>query len=40
MNSSEAIALQSKADLTREEQSNIISQFTTDWAPATAKTLA
>jgi len=39
-NSSEAIALQGKVDLTREEQAKIISQVTTDWAPATAKTLA
>lgn len=39
-NSSEAIALQSKAELTREEQAKIIAQVTTDWAPATAKTLA
>lgn len=39
-NSSEAIALQGKAELTREEQAKIISQITTDWAPATAKSLA
>lgn len=39
-NSSEAIALQDKVDLTREEQAKIIAQVTTDWAPATAKTLA
>jgi putative multiple sugar transport system substrate-binding protein len=39
-NSSEAIALQSKADLSRDEQAKIIAQVTTDWAPATAKTLA
>src|SRR5215207_5175258 len=39
-NSSEAIALQSKAELTRDEQAKIIAQVTTDWAPATAKTLA
>ncbi len=39
-NSSEAIALQGKVDLTREEQAKIIGQVTTDWAPATAKTLA
>ena len=39
-NSSEAIALQGKVDLTRDEQAKIISQVTTDWAPATAKTLA
>jgi putative multiple sugar transport system substrate-binding protein len=39
-NSSEAIALQSKAELTRDEQAKIIGQVTTDWAPGTAKTLA
>ena len=39
-NSSEAIALQSKMELTRDEQAKIIAQVTTDWAPATAKTLA
>src|SRR6185369_9467476 len=39
-NSSEAIALQSKAELTRDEEAKIIAQVTTDWAPATAKTLA
>jgi putative multiple sugar transport system substrate-binding protein len=39
-NSSEAIALQDKADLTRDEQARIIAQITTDWNPATAKTLA
>ena len=39
-NSSEAVALQSKADLTRDEQAKIIAQITTDWAPGTAKTLA
>ena len=39
-NSSEAIALQGKVDLTRDEQAKIIAQVTTDWAPATAKTLA
>ncbi len=39
-NSSEAVALQSKVDLTRDEQAKIIAQTTTDWAPATAKTLA
>lgn len=39
-NSSEAIALQDKAELTRDEQAKIIAQVTTDWAPATAKTLA
>ena len=39
-NSSEAIALQAKAELTRDEQAKIIAQVTTDWNPATAKTLA
>jgi putative multiple sugar transport system substrate-binding protein len=39
-NSSEAVALQSKAELTRDEQAKIISQVTTDWAPGTAKSLA
>ncbi len=39
-NSSEAIALQGKAELTRDEQAKIIGQITTDWAPATAKNLA
>ncbi|MBC8161803.1 MAG: sugar-binding protein [Roseiflexaceae bacterium] len=39
-NSSEAVALQAKADLTRDEQAKIIAQVTTDWAPGTAKTLA
>jgi putative multiple sugar transport system substrate-binding protein len=39
-NSSEAIALQGKPELTRDEQAKIIAQVTTDWAPATAKTLA
>lgn len=39
-NSSEAIALQDKVDLSRDEQAKIIGQITTDWNPATAKTLA
>jgi putative multiple sugar transport system substrate-binding protein len=39
-NSSEAIALQDKAELTRDEQAKIIAQVTTDWNPAVAKTLA
>jgi putative multiple sugar transport system substrate-binding protein len=39
-NSSEAIALQDKAKLTRDEQAKIIGQVTTNWAPDTAKTLA
>ena len=39
-NSSEALALKDKKDLSRDEQAKIIAQVTTDWAPATAKTLA
>jgi len=39
-NSSEAEALSSKKDLTRDEQAKIIAQVTTDWNPATAKNLA
>lgn len=39
-NSSEAIALQSKADLTRDEQAKILGQITTNWDFNTAKTLA
>ncbi len=39
-NSSEAVALSSKAELTRDEQARIIAQVTTDWNPAVAKTLA
>jgi putative multiple sugar transport system substrate-binding protein len=39
-NSSEALALKDKATLTRDEQAKIIGQVTTDWNPATAKTLA
>jgi putative multiple sugar transport system substrate-binding protein len=39
-NSSEAIALQDKADLTRDEQSKIIGQVTTNWDFNTAKNLA
>ena len=39
-NSSEAIALQDKADLTREEMSTIIGQITTNWDFNTAKNLA
>lgn len=39
-NSSEAVNLQAKKDLSRDEQAKIIAQVTTDWAPATAKTLA
>jgi putative multiple sugar transport system substrate-binding protein len=39
-NSSEAIALQDKATLTRDEQAKIIGQITTDWKPDVAKNLA
>lgn len=39
-NSSEAIALQDKAELTREEQAQIIGQITTNWDFNTAKNLA
>jgi len=39
-NSSEAEALSGKADLTREEQSQIIGQITTNWDFNTAKSLA
>ncbi len=39
-NSSEAVALQSKAKLTRDEQARIIGQITTNWDFNTAKTLA
>jgi putative multiple sugar transport system substrate-binding protein len=39
-NSSEAIALQDKAELTRDEMSAIIGQITTNWDFNTAKTLA
>ncbi len=39
-NSDEAIALQGKAELTRDEQSQIIGQITTNWDFNTAKTLA
>jgi putative multiple sugar transport system substrate-binding protein len=39
-NSSEAVALQAKKDLTRDEQSKIIGQVTTDWKFDVAKTLA
>jgi len=39
-NSSEAVALQDKAELTREEQAKIIGQVTTNWDFNTAKTLA
>src|SRR5689334_23585493 len=39
-NSSEAVALQDKATLTRDEQAKIIGQITTNWDFNTAKTLA
>ncbi|MRN53184.1 sugar ABC transporter substrate-binding protein [Paenibacillus monticola] len=39
-NSSEAVALQAKAELSREEQSKIISQVTTNWDPNEAKNKA
>jgi putative multiple sugar transport system substrate-binding protein len=39
-NSSEAIALQDKAELTRDEQASIIGQITTNWDFNTAKSLA
>jgi putative multiple sugar transport system substrate-binding protein len=39
-NSSEAVALQDKAELTRDEMANIIGQVTTNWDFNTAKSLA
>jgi len=39
-NSSEAIALQKKASLTREEMAKIIGQVTTNWSPSDAKNIA
>ncbi|MFT3890902.1 MAG: sugar ABC transporter substrate-binding protein [Anaerolineales bacterium] len=39
-NSSEAVALQDKAELTRDEQAKIIGQITTNWDFNTAKSLA
>ena len=39
-NSSEAVALQDKAELTRDEMGKIIGQVTTEWDFDTAKTLA
>jgi putative multiple sugar transport system substrate-binding protein len=39
-NSSEAVALQDKAELTRDEMARIIGQVTTNWDFATAKNLA
>ena len=40
VNSSEAVALQDKAELTREEMATIIGQVTTNWDFNTARTLA
>ena len=39
-NSSEAIALQNKAMLSREEMAKIIGQVTTNWSPSDAKNIA
>jgi len=39
-NSSEAVALQAKAELTRDEQAKIVGQITTNWDFNTAKSLA
>ena len=39
-NSSQAVALQAKATLTRDEEANIIGQITTNWDFAVAKNLA
>lgn len=39
-NSSEAVALSNKVDLTRDEQAKILGQITTNWDFNTAKTLA
>ena len=39
-NSSEAVALQSKAMLSREEEAKIIGQVTTNWSPSDAKNIA
>jgi len=39
-NSSEAVALQGKADLTRDEMSKIVGQVTTNWDPNEAKNKA
>jgi putative multiple sugar transport system substrate-binding protein len=39
-NSSEAVALQGKAELTREEMAKIIGQVTTEWKPDVAKNIA
>jgi len=40
VNSSEAVALQDKAELTREEMARILGQITTEWDFDTAKSLA
>jgi putative multiple sugar transport system substrate-binding protein len=40
VNSSEAIALQNKTTLTREEMAKIIGQVTTNWSPSDAKNIA
>jgi putative multiple sugar transport system substrate-binding protein len=40
VNSSEAVALQDKAELTRDEMADIIGQITTDWDFDTARNLA
>lgn len=40
VNSSEAVALEGKATLTREEMAKIIGQVTTNWNPADAKNIA
>jgi len=40
VNSSEAVALQGKATLTREEMAKIIGQVTTNWSPSDAKNIA
>jgi putative multiple sugar transport system substrate-binding protein len=40
VNSSEAVALQGKAKLTREEMAKIIGQVTTNWSPSDAKNIA
>ena len=39
-NSSEAVALQGKTMLTREEMAKIIGQVTTNWSPSDAKNIA
>ena len=39
-NSSEAVALQNKKMLSREEEAKIIGQVTTNWSPSDAKNIA